>query len=744
MFVYFPQVLAAWVAGVLLSFALPVPPPPAVWAAVLCLAGLLFFRWRAAGVVLAVAVLAAGYGVWRTQSALAAQWQSGRGKVMLSFEVADLPQKEGRRTLFLARGKASDGRVFRVRLSDYSRRDWPAGSRWRAEVNLKPPVGEVNLRGFDREAWALSNGIDALGTAGKVREALPDDGMKLGLLPLRSALSSRWQEVSPEAADGAALMRALSIGEQNALPDRMWQVFRPLGLNHLVSISGLHVSMVAVLAAWLAGRLLRRLPFSVRRPRALMLSVGMAAAFFYAGLAGFSVPTLRSLLMLGAVAAGWLAGGSVSAWRGWWLAAALVLLFEPSAALAAGTWLSFGLVAALLMAGSWRGSSFRQTALRAQWAATLMSVVAVGWFFGTVPLLSPLVNALAIPWFSWVLVPLALSASLLPFHPLQWLAVWLAEYSLRVLAWLAGFAPEWGVAAAPWPLAVLAVLAAGVLLLPRGLALRAPAVLVLAGFVFYQPAQVKRGRVKVVVLDVGQGLSVFFQTASKSLLFDTGTAGAAQMQTLPSLRAAGVRRLDMLLLSHHDDDHDGGADLVGQAFEPRELFAGQPEFYPRAKSCRYPHRWNWDGVDFEFLSDGMESGGKEDNDQSCVLRVSAGRDAFLVTGDLGVKGEGRLVDAYGDSLRSDVLVLGHHGSKTASSGRFLNAVSPAYAVASSGFNNSYRHPARAVQDRVAAHGIALLRTDRQGAWVFELGGQTLSAGQWRTYRPYWRRKPFAD
>ncbi|MDO4878838.1 MAG: DNA internalization-related competence protein ComEC/Rec2 [Neisseria sp.] len=744
MFLYFPYVLTAWVAGVLLSFALPVVPPPAVWAAVLCAAGLLCAFRRAAGVMLLAAVLAAGYGVWRTQSALAAQWPSERGRAVLRFEVADLPQVEGRAAVFSARGTTEDGRVLRVRLSDYARRDWPAGSRWSAEVRLKPPVGEVNLRGFDREAWALANGVDASGTVGKARTALPDGGMwQGGMLRLRFAISRRWQDTPPEAADGAALMRALSIGEQNALPDRMWQVFRPLGLNHLVSISGLHVSMVAVLAAWLAKCVLGRLPFTMRRPRTAVLSAGMAAALFYAAMAGFSVPTLRSLLMLGVVAAGWLSGGTASAWRGWWLAAALVLLLDPAAALAAGSWLSFGLVAALLWAGSWRGGSFRQSALMAQWAATLMSVVAVGWFFGAVPLLSPLANAVAIPWFSWVLTPLALAASVLPFYPLQWLAVWLAEYSLRALVWLAQYAPEWGVAAVPWPLAVSAVAAAGVLLLPRGLALRVPAVLVLAGFVFYRPPQVAPGRLKAVVLDVGQGLSVYFQTASKSLLFDTGTAGAAQMQTLPSLRAAGVRRLDMLLLSHHDDDHDGGAEAVRQVFRPREILAGQPSFYPGAQSCRHARAWHWDGVGFELLAAG-EEGDAADNDQSCVLRVLAGGEAFLVTGDLGAKGEGRLIDDYGDTLYSQVLVLGHHGSKTASSGKFLNAVRPDYAVASSGFNNTYGHPAQDVRDRLSARGITLLRTDRQGALVFELGGGEVSVRPWRAYRPYWRRKPFAD
>lgn len=277
------------------------------------------------------------------------------------------------------------------------------------------------------------------------------------------------------------------------------------------------------------------------------------------------------------------------------------------------------------------------------------------------------------------------------------------------------------------------------LLLPRGLGLRPWAVLLLAGFVFYRPPGVPENEVAVTVWDAGQGLSVSVQTANHHLLFDTGTAAAAQMGIVPSLNAAGVRRLDKLVLSHHDSDHDGGFQAVGK-IPNGGIYARQPEFYEGARHCA-EQRWQWDGVDFEFLMP-SERKNIDDNGKSCVLRVVAGGAALLVTGDLDTKGEESLVGKYGGNLYSQVLVLGHHGSNTSSSGVFLNAVSPEYAVASSGYANAYKHPTEAVQNRVRAHGIKLLRTDLSGALQFGLGRGGVKAQRLRGYKFYWQKKPF--
>lgn len=663
----------------------------------------------------------------------------------LSITVADLPQRDEKRVRFRAEAEDENGNRYYLQLSDYQLRDWQVGSRWLIEARVRPPVGEMNMVGFNREAWALANGIGGLGTVGKWRESLGQNA-NMPIQKLREAISLNWQGTTHSMvfSDGTALMRALSIGEQEALSVGLWQIFRPLGLNHLVSISGLHVGMVAFLAGWLLKKLLYILPCTPARPKAWVLAVGVSVGLIYAALAGFSVPTQRSILMLFAFAWAWWRGGGGSAWLGWWQALAMVLLIEPSAVLGSGFWLSFGLVAALLWISFGRNRKHTvswRLAVEGQWAVTVLSAIALGVLFASLPVISPVANALAIPWFSWVLVPLALLASLLPWPPLQWLAAAAGEYTLQVLAKLAEYAPEYAVAAAPWPLSVLAVIAAGLLLLPRGLGLKPFALIVLVGFLTYRPPIVETGRLKATVWDVGQGLSVLLQTRNHSLLFDTGTEAAANMAVIPSLNAEGVRRLDALVLSHHDIDHDGGFVILAKTKRPHIVWAGQPEFYPLAQRCK-EQTWQWDGVRFEFLRLPITFDSRYDNDRSCILRILAGDQALLLTGDLSQAGEQALVNHYGKSLYSQVLLLGHHGSNSSSSGTFLNIVSPVYAVASSGYANPYKHPSKAVRNRVGAHGARLLRTDLSGGLWFELDNEGITQGRLKTWKPYWQKKPF--
>lgn len=476
--------LPCWVVGAAASFALPVVPHWLFWLAAFAVFAVFARRFAFAGLMLCV-LAGAAYGVFRTEAALSSQWRAEAvSGVPLTVEVADMPRSDGRRVQFAAKAVDSGGRTFDLLLSDYKRREWAVGSRWRITARVHPVVGELNLRGLNREAWALSNGIGGAGTVGADRVLL-HGGSGWGIAVWRSRISRNWQQADADGglSDGIGLMRALSVGEQSALRPELWQAFRPLGLTHLVSISGLHVTMVAVMFAWLAKRLLACSPRLPARPRAWVLAAGCAGALFYALLAGFSVPTQRSVLMLAAFAWAW-RRGRLSAWATWWQALAAVLLFDPSAVLGVGTWLSFGLVAALIWACSGRlHEGKRQTAVRGQWAASVLSLVLLGYLFASLPLISPLVNAVAIPWFSWVLTPLALLGSVVPFAPLQQLGAFLAEYTLRFLVWLADVSPEFAVAAAPLPLLVLAVCAALLLLLPRGLGLRPWAVLLLAGFV---------------------------------------------------------------------------------------------------------------------------------------------------------------------------------------------------------------------------------------------------------------------
>lgn len=750
---------AAFSVGAVAVFYLPAHGGLAFWFTFICAAAASAFLTRKttgslnilfqAACLLAIVCAGAGYAVWRTEQALARQVSAHQPpqSVLLDVAVNGLPERdEWGRVRFAATARTPDGRRLNILFQDYHGRDWPVGSHWRFKARLRPTVGTHNGVGFQREAWALANGLDGFASAGKERFRLPEQSFA-PFNRLRAAISERWNRAAADYPKGAGLMKALAVGDRSGLDAAAWAAFRPLGLNHLISISGLHVSMVGIMAAALTHRLLRFWPRPNRRPRLWTLAAGVAASAFYTGLAGFEVPALRSLLMLTVFALAWRQRAALGAWGVWWTALAAVLLFQPTAVLAAGFWLSFGLVGGLVWVLafrlpetklSWRGKL--KQAVAGQWSATLLGGLAAMHLFGLLPLFSPVTNALAIPWFSWILVPLALISSALPFDGLRKAAAWLAEQTMQVLLYFGSVLPEIPAARAPLSLFALAVLGALLVLLPRGLRLKPLAACAIAVFVLYRPAPLS-GSLNIIVHDVGQGLAVSLITPSQHILFDTGTP-AAEAALLPALRARGVRRIDQLILSHHDSDHDGGYPALAKALSVGTLWAGQPEFYAGAHYCAEGIHWQADGVHFEFLTP-PPAENKDDNESSCVLRAVANGQAVLITGDLSQKGEARLVAEYGASLRSQVLILGHHGSKSSTSSGFLNTVAPDWGIASGGFANAFSHPHPDIQTRLRAHGVKLLRTDRQGALRLRFDGQGIHIDP-PLPKYWWQRKPFTD
>lgn len=739
--------LLALVLGIAGSALLPQLPAWPVLVLITVLPALLYWRWRRRfWLCLLLLALGLAYACvraeWRLAHSLspAAQGQT----VWLIGQVRDLPQagEQSVRLRLQVEQVLTPGVTVPplLELRDYARQSWPAGSRWRLALRLRPVAGTLNAAGFDAEAWYWSEGMLATGTVAAGRQAL---GEGRGLLPWldrqREAIATRLlQTTAGQDARASALVAALAVGAQQSLDSTAWQALAATGLTHIVSVSGMHITLLAVMVAGLCRYLLRLRPV-VRQPLLWSLLAGLAAAWAYALLAGFSVPTQRTVWMLSmaVLALSW--QRALTALQIWLAALVLVLLLDPFAVLAAGFWLSFGLVAALILLylgrrarpGRWR------MALDAQYTATVASIVPLAAFFGQLPLVSPLANALAAPFVSLLLTPAALLAALLPWPPLLQLAQWLA-----VLFWwwvdLLAQASLWSVAAAPWPLWLAASAGSLWLIAPLSPLLRSYGLCLLLPLLMWRPLPPEVGRVRVTVLDVGQGLSVLLQTRQHTLLYDTG-AGEAGRVVLPQLRAAGVGKLDALLLSHHDNDHDGAAAGVWQGIKVGRMLAGQPQFYPHAQPCRQGQHWQWDGVRFEVLWPRANSRG-EDNAHSCVLRVLAGGQALLLTGDAPQAVEQQLLTVYGHSLYSQFLLLGHHGSKSSSSGEFLATVAPQRAIISAGFANRYRHPHPLVLHRLQTLGIAEWRTDRDGAIRFELGGADPAANLARQQQArYWRR-----
>ena len=650
-----------------------------------------------------------------------------------------------------------------------------AGERWRFIVRLRRPHGSVNPHGFDYESWLLQR---AIGATGYVR---PRGMERLDGLVLQPAyLLQRGREILRERHWAAlpdypyaGILVALAIGDQNAIDAGQWQLFARTGVSHLMSISGLHVTMVASLFAALVHWLWRRssnlmLALPARKASAL---AGFLAALAYCLIAGFAVPAQRTLYMVGVVALALWTGRASSVSRVLCAALLLVLLLDPWAVLAPGFWLSFGAVAVILYVATGRLRTGRADASggarahgegllqwgRVQWAITFALAPLLLVWFQQMSLVSPLANAVAIPLVSLVVTPLALAGSVLPFDFILKLAhavmagqMWLLEWcaALPAAVWQQHAPETWTVA--------LALAGCAWLLLPRGVPARWLGLpLMLPMFAVVPPAP-PPGALWLTVLDVGQGLSVFAQTERHALLYDAGpaynpAADSGSRVILPFLRASGVAQLDAMMLSHDDNDHAGGAATVLAGLPVAALYSSLPQTHAAwlaAAGYRLPcaagQRWDWDGVRFELLHPTSASYGLErikSNDRSCVLKIATVRGAVLLTGDIEARAEKEMLARAPDALRAEVLVAPHHSSRTSSTAEFIAAVKPRWTVLPVGYRNRFGHPREEVVERYRASGAQLLRTDSAGAVLVRIDGEGISVEPYRGLR---RRYWYAD
>ncbi|MFH4355906.1 MAG: DNA internalization-related competence protein ComEC/Rec2 [Neisseriaceae bacterium] len=639
-------------------------------------------------------------------------------------------------------------------LRDFSHQDWELGSRWRIKANIHSVIARVNAAGFNSEAWALAQGIDGYATFQGTRIRLPEASfvskpnywIERGRAQILRRIRS-YQKAYPE---GSALVSSLVLGYRGDLASQQLEDFSRLGLSHLISISGLHIGLIALAIGSVLTSIVKRLikwkgitwfPFT---PLTTLSVATALAALGYALLSGFSVPAQRSFLMIAIVTYSILCRKYKSPWQVWWLALSAVLAVSPMNALSIGFWLSFWLVASLLWVRYVRLAGPYQTYLlnffRAEAATTIASVIPVSVIFNKLALGSFLANLLVIPWFSFILVPLAFLAALLPVDFLLHLAVSLAEATLKFIHLLAEELPVRIIPQLPLVWVGLGLLASIILILPRGLGLKAWASLVFLAIFLFKPVRLASKEIHLIVFDVGQGLSLLLETRHHRLLYDTGPLSVKQ-DLLANLYSKGITKLDMLILSHHDADHDANWKTVLKALSVPLVIAGQPHAYlGRAQLCETGKAWEWDGEHFEFLTLQGFLKARPKNDQSCILRIVVGREAILIPGDLSQHGELELVERYQTAIHSTVLILGHHGSKTSTSQYFLDYVSPEVAISSSGYQNAFHHPDPTVLAALQKRKIRLFRTDLEGAIEINIG-QTRNIHPVLQIKPYWQKKP---
>lgn len=758
----------AWLAGLALLHRVEHLPGGLVIAALGGAGLVLLALHRRHGLLLAggVAALAFAQGAWRAEARLTPElhpaWE-GRD-LMLTGRVDSLPVAvtgqggvPGWRFEFAVDAVGPTGTALppevprRLMLLAYDGPAITAGERWRFMARLKRAHGLANPGGFDAELWLFEQGLRASGVVRSAErlQAAPWWEIDVARQRLRTAIHAHVADPGL-----AGVLAALSLGDQNAIAHADWALLRDTGVAHAFSISGLHVTMFAWLAVAVAGALWRRsgrLCLRVAAPTAARWA-GVAAALGYALFSGWGVPAQRTVLMLAAVAAMQTLGLRWP-WPVVLLGAAVVVTaVDPWALLQPGFWLSFGAVGLLMAAGGEPGRGWRarlKAALRTQAVATAglapLSLIC----FAQLSVVGLLANLLAIPVISFLIAPLALLGGLAP--PLWAVAALLTQALMDGLRWLTAWpGAVWWLPAAPVWAQGLALLGAALIVMRLPWRLRLAGVAMTVPLLWPAVPRPAAGEFELLASDIGQGNAVLVRTRGHALLFDAGPvyapgADAGERVLLPLLHRLGLRELDVLMLSHRDIDHVGGAAALLRALPVRELRSSLEPGHALLREgaadvrCEAGQGWAWDGVRFDVLHPlpSHYDAGLKPNDLSCVLRIrsAAGRRVLLL-GDLEADQERALVRREPD-LRAEVLLVPHHGSKTSSSAELLAAVRPQVALVQAGYRSRFGHPAPAVLARYQAAGVAVVDSPSCGAWQWFSDGAAARCERAQAPR-YWQ------
>lgn len=656
------------------------------------------------------------------------------------------------------------------------------GERWRLTVRLRRPHGNANPYGFDYEVWLLEQDLRATGYVRPDRSSPARNERLDAFVPgfgnavqaSRGWLRDRIHDALPDK-EYAGVIVALVIGDQRAIAQSDWKVFNRTGVGHLISISGLHITMISGLFAGLVFALWRRsfftrasLPLILPAQKAAALA-GVTMALLYVLLAGFGVPAQRTLYMLTVVALALWFGRITNVSHVLCMALGVVVLLDPWAVLWPGFWLSFGAVAIILYASAGRAQAHQpaDASHSARWivafkgAAHTQYIVTVGLvpltvlLFGQISLVSPIANAFAIPLISFLVTPMSLVGSVLPAPLSGWLlgvAHLMVEWLAIGLQWLSGYSfAVWSAPIPAWWQFSAALLGTVWMLAPAGWPVRWLGLACLSPLVLNVPTHPKKGEMWVTAFDVGQGTALLIETPHRRLLYDTGPAYSSESDggnrvILPYLKARGIVRLDAMIVSHSDVDHAGGAlsvlDEIEVDWVSSSLAAGHAivERAPNHIRCEAGQSWTWDDMRFEMLhpTPGIyESAKWKPNARSCTLKITLGTRSILLPGDIEAAQEAELLENSSGQLRASVLIAPHHGSGTSSTIPFLNAVQPDIAVFQVGYRNRYRHPKAEVYERYGRLGITRIRTDDSGAVAMRFGTD-LDVREYRTEHPrYW-------
>ncbi len=650
--------------------------------------------------------------------------------------------------------KKLSGIPKKLRLNWYqTQQQLHAGQVWQLTVKLKRPHGMLNPHTFDYEGYLFTQGIGATGyVRNKPAAKLLADFHTAEFINFwRQNISQRLDIYLADSAQ-LGIIKALAIGVRKQISESQWNLYRQTGTVHLLAISGLHIGLIAGFAYWIGN-------FIWLRTGILQLSainVGIITAFsvsiIYASLAGWAISTQRAVIMLICGMLSLIYQRHLKISHRFALALLIILLINPLVVLNAGFWLSFTAVGLILYTQSQRLHTSNKFILSSKiHLITAFGLAPILLFqFQTVSISAPIANFIAVPIVSLIIVPLILLAVVNLFI-FPALATQLLNITAKLLTWLEFILNKINqLPFAYWQhtaditTVLLAAIGIGLVLAPKGVPARWLAGIFMLPILLNSNEKIPPNNFKLTLLDVGQGLATVVQTAQHTLVFDTGVRhgnsfNIGKMVLLPFLRAEGVSKLDMLIISHADNDHIGGAEALISGLPVQQIYTSALEKLAQYNpiACANGQTWRWDGVLFQMLAPSKKFSKRNNN--SCVLKISTANASILLTGDIEAPAEKLLVQTQAAQLASTILIAPHHGSKTSSSMEFLRQVAPEWALIPAGYKNKFKFPHAKVLRRYQRQNIQWLITANTGAITVLSDTQGLEINTYRQqYQRYWQ------
>ena len=624
------------------------------------------------------------------------------------------------------------------------------------KLKVKSITNVLNEGGFNQQKHFLSRHI--IGKANVKQAELVSSGFSI-----RNTLRNNFIEHS-QGLSNSDLLLALLFGDKTQLSSERWQQLRHSGTGHLISISGLHLSIVGGWTFIIMFFALSRLcPCFGLRNLYLAVAISLITALGYAYLAGFSIPTQRALIMLTAVLGLSTVRRYSSPWERLLLALFLVLIFDPMAMLSSGLWLSFIAISVILVSINylindtehWQTVSLKTKAKQLALIQCSISVVlgVVGCIlFGGASLHSVWVNLIVVPVFSVLVIPIALVGFVVWAIGLLFSANWLlvlkfANISLDVFSWLIAWVDalplSWFIPAyqhiVPF---ILCLIGISVFILCRYSPRKWLSLL------FFMPIGLQlvanhiqtQSRWYLHMLDVGQGLAIVVEKNGRGIIYDTGARFGdftyAKRSIIPFLQARGITHIDKIIISHGDNDHSGGLSAMREYAPEAEIIFDSDEV--KAKPCS-PKQESWQSINFEFLWPAKPI---DSNDGSCVVRIDDGQHSVLLTGDIEQFAETEILSLE-KLLVSDVMLAPHHGSRTSSSNEFISAVKPKIVIVAAGYSNHWGFPKPDIVERYLPFTDEILVSGNKGQVTLVFDENKIKVKGYRTdIAPYWYNQLF--